>query len=459
MLSDNELEGQILAAMLNDIDCLNTGVAELNKTDFANSFYSHVFATMYEMWGKDEVVNAVTVYEKIKEIAKGKGVSWMALKEAFWAAGTFEQLTVKLKKLTKARNLMLLSQKIASEINNHSDADELASTIEDELYGLNAHTTEKIVTPKEQAMSILSTVEAQMDEVTRKKTSIYTTFGPLNYQTGGFEAGDLVIVSGPTGGGKTALTQNFIRDIALVQKLPCLHINTEMSEKQMNIRWAAMLAQDYAINNTTIRAGKITPEQLGKLTQDIDKMYCSELYSVTISDLTVPKMLSVIRRFVMQKKIRCVAVDYIGRMDTMNSNKDDWKQLLAAAKKLKTIGQQFNLVTFMVAQNDKSGNLAMASYMEHEADLHLHVRPLEPAEEMELGEPWNYGLVIKKGRSSPKGMIPVRFVGEKLKFVTNKEDAEKYAALAEQQSQQRVNQPIAIREISNSRKSARRYYD
>ena len=160
-------------------------------------------------------------------------------------------------------------------------------------------------------------------------------------------------------------------------------------------------------------------------------MYNGGLHTVTIPELTIPKMMSASRRYSMQHGIRLVAVDYIGRVDTMNSSKDDWKQLFSAAKKLKTIGQKYGLVVLMVAQNDKSGNLAMASYMEHEADLHLHVRPFADEKEQDKygGDPWNYAVQIKKGRSAPKGVIPVRYVGNKLTFVYDKEVAQHYAVL------------------------------
>lgn len=383
------------------------------------------------MWQKEQPVNAITVYEEIKSVAKGRGTSWMSLKDAYWPRGTFTDMVRRLADFSKARKLVVIAEAAIRACRDKELVDTILETLESELFNLSGgENREDVITPRQQAEDILSVVAERMDEKSRNKKCLYTASFELNTATGGLEAGDLVIISGPTGGGKTALAQNIVKDIAITQKVSSLYVNTEMSKEQMALRWAAILSGDDAVNNTSLRAGRITDEQFGTLTSDLDPMYKGGLHTVTIPELTITKMMSVIRRYSMQHAIRLVAVDYIGRVDTMNSNKDDWKQLLSAAKKLKTIGQKYGLVVLMVAQNDKSGNLAMASYMEHEADLHLHVRPLEEKEQRQLaGAPWNYAVVIKKGRSAPKGLIPVRYVGNKLTFVYDEEVAKHYAIL------------------------------
>lgn len=445
---DLDLESQVLAAMLNNDDCLNTGLDQLQGDDFSDRFYRYIFTAMHDMYGKNEAVNYVTVYERVKAQAKGKGTTWMILRDAYLPtpAETFAVYTDKLKGLTKSRRLMELAQSIIDNVNNGADADGLCEQVEGKLFAITSEkAADVIVTPQEQAETIAEILAAQMDEESRKKSCIYTSYGLLNRKIGGFESGDLVIISGPTGGGKTAFTMNLIRDIAITQKLPALHINTEMSRKQMAIRWASILAKDPMMNNATIRAGNFSQDQLTQfMGGDIEKMNSSGLHGITIPDLTVPKMMSTIRRFAMQKQIRCAAVDYIGRVDTMNSNKDDWKQILSAAKKLKTIGQQHDLVTFMVAQNSKDGSLAMASYIEHEADLHLHIRPMTEKEEEEYRykkmQPWwNYMLVIRKGRSAPTGSIPVRFAKEKQVFIMDEQEAIANAKMADELQKQGKN--------------------
>ncbi|MBP2638808.1 MAG: Replicative helicase (DnaB) [Firmicutes bacterium] len=448
-LTDMEAEKTVVSAMVYKPALADIGLSELTKLHFANPDNQRIFEAVNSLADTDQEINVVAVWNMVKDVVGGGLKSLLA---DFVGDSVFRSSVDRLKKIYQARKLYQLSQQIAEDVGNKLKPDEIAVRIEDALYeAVNETEIVPIVTPQKQAELILETIGERMDKEKRYSQCVYTSFEALNKRTGGFEAGDLVIISGPTGGGKTALAMNLMRDIAVDQKLPILHINTEMSQKQIDMRWGAIISGDYGVNNATIRNGEISQQQFSNLTAQLNNMFKSELYSVTIADLTVPKMLSTIRRFSRQKKIRAVTVDYIGRVDTMNSNKDDWKQLLSAAKKLKTLGQKLGLVIFMIAQNNSEGNLAMAGYMEHEADLHLQVRPLTEDELETYARSqetyWNYAMLIKKGRSSPKGKIPMRFVGEKLTFVMNDKEAMRYARLAAEQQKPKedseANEPQA----------------
>ena len=136
----------------------------------------------------------------------------------------------------------------------------------------------------------------------------------MNTATGGFEAGNLVIISGEIGGGKSAFAMNCVRNIASTQNKPELFINTEMSQKQIDLSWAALITENYEITNTNLRNGQLTNGQLSEVMTAVGEMARSEFYLATI------------RRFVVKHQIKAVVIDYGGRIDTMNSDKDEWRQ-------------------------------------------------------------------------------------------------------------------------------------
>lgn len=199
----------------------------------------------------------------------------------------------------------------------------------------------------------------------------------MNRATGGLESGDLVILSGSTGGGKSAFAANLSRDICVTQKLPGLYINSEMSADQMALRWAAILGE---MSHIALRAGSIHQDDFMRLPLKLDAFNSGGLHTLTIADLRVDTVLSEVRRFKAKEGIRIAIIDYIGRCDFLdNKNKDDWQLLTGAARRLKTLVQEQEIAIIMLAQLSASGRLAQASYMSHEADLWLNLR--KPNEE------------------------------------------------------------------------------
>jgi replicative DNA helicase len=151
----------------------------------------------------------------------------------------------------------------------------------------------------------------------------------------------------------------------------------------------------------------------------MNRLYKSKFACVTVPDLQMDKVSSIVRRYQKRNGCQAVIVDYIGRMDTMDGKLREDQVLLNAAKRLKTLAQQTKTVMFMVAQVRGDGKLQSATYMENEADLHLRLEPLPESVITTMQAqllPWNYKVHISKGRNCGTGWTLFSFVGEKLTF-------------------------------------------
>lgn len=59
----------------------------------------------------------------------------------------------------------------------------------------------------------------------------------------------------------------------------------------------------------------------------------------------------------MQKGIKLVVLDYIGRMDRVNRDAKEWEELHQICKTLKTIAQQLDIAVIVFAQLNDDGAL------------------------------------------------------------------------------------------------------
>ncbi len=235
---------------------------------------------------------------------------------------------------------------------------------------------------------------------------IFTQFKAVDTATGGMDGGDLVILSAPTGGGKSALALNMAIEIA-AQGSPSLYVDSEMSERQQAERIAAYISHT---KHGDIRGGNLSDDTKEKVFQEVKAtLSCLPVFHERIPDLNTNNILLELRRAVSRHGIKIVFVDYIGRCDSISGrtkNIQPWEVLTDSARRLKTIAQELNIVVVMLAQLSKENTLARASYMLHEADAWLNLRKLEDKEQREVMEnrlPWSHVLEVRKARNGETG--------------------------------------------------------
>lgn len=429
---DLETERYTIACLVQGEDYVSDGTAELLQDDFSYSPFQILFSLIGEMYQQGESITVNSFYIKHSSIIKQLGIKWIDMTGCFVNMSDFKVACQRLKEMTRARRLMKLSDTIRNELEGGTSSVDVLTEIEKTVLSADSKVSSRQhITPKEMAVKCLDVVAERMDETTRGKQCIFTGFSRLNKTTGGFEAGDLVILSGSTGGGKSAFAMNLSKDIAITQKIPCVYINSEMSDKQMALRWSALLGE---VKHSALRAGSISDDDFKKIATRLDVLYSGGLHTMTMPDLRIDSVISEIRRHKARNNIRVAIVDYIGRMDYGDvKNKDDWQMLTGASRKLKTLAQEQGITVIMLAQLSESGKLAQASYMSHEADLWLNLRKPNESEDDDFynrREPWNMVLEIRKGRNAPTGIMPIYFYGENLKFTDSAQEAFKYAAVS-----------------------------
>jgi predicted ATP-dependent serine protease len=271
-----------------------------------------------------------------------------------------------------------------------------------------------------------------MDVDKRKASVINVSYGSLNRAIGGFEKGDLIILSAESGAGKSAFSMNIARDVGVTMRRPVLYMNSEMTTEQQELRWASCLS---GVSHSAIRAGQISDEY-DVIANSLTGMMNSKLYTLNMPDMKISNVLSQIRLLHRRYGIEMVIVDYIGRMDTM-SVKDaakEWQLMLNSARMLKTLATELKIVVVMVAQLTRDGgHLAQGSYMKHEADLWLNICRWKDEKDLAENYPWNCFLEVRKARNVETGAsLRMYFNGDTLTFTDDEDRATAYAKANEQ---------------------------
>lgn len=422
--SDIESERCLIAAMLSS----DESMIETCSTMQAEDFYEPRHQAMYSILN-GLFIKAIkpTYLEMLKEGVKQGTLSSPEDREYAKQTIGYHVSTSSLpywfknvKDKSKLRRLRKTLMQLAEDMKHPAvDVDKLVQDASKDISDLTTETTEILDTGAELTKIGREVIEERIAHK-GELHGISTGIGKLNRLTSGWKDGDLILLTAGSGIGKTAFAQNFIACGCFVHEHPTLYINSEMSKKQVILRFASMVS---GVEADKIKFGEITEKEKEKIFAEMDVISISPFYHYPSPSLNINKVVSMIRKMHMQKGIKLVVLDYIGRMDRVDKEAKEWEELYHICKILKTIAQELEIAVIVLAQLNDDGGLQAAKRMRSEADIMLKIQPMTNDEQVDaLSKGYkvkpDYWVNLDKNRDGQgEVMIPVKFDKNKMQVI------------------------------------------
>ena len=183
----------------------------------------------------------------------------------------------------------------------------------------------------------------------KKAVGVSTGYRSLDDKGLNFKYGNLVVIAGRTGMGKSAVTLNFVKNFAY-SGIPSAYFSLEMPELELHERLIAnaLDVSFYRLNNR-----KLTDEEKIRLIDRAGEIEDLPLYYDTTQKLS--EIVGKIRFLVRERGVKVVAVDYLQQVDTDTNNIRLREQEVALiSKTLKRLALQLNILIFAPAQLSRS---------------------------------------------------------------------------------------------------------
>lgn len=167
---------------------------------------------------------------------------------------------------------------------------------------------------------------------------------------GGLIPGDLIVVGGLPGAFKTALMLSIEHNVA-AQGVPVLMFEQEMSDEQTGIR---EVARESGLPVDRLKSGNLSQEEMKVFEQTISTLEGRSVYVDTTSGINTGYIRSISRRYVRDKGVGLIVVDYLQLMD--EDNKKTQEQAIdTTVKTLKILAKQLKVpVILLSAFNDNA---------------------------------------------------------------------------------------------------------
>ena len=430
-LIDLEAEQRVISGMLHSDDACAEAVTLLTENDFSDPFHLAVFSTASALYVRNvkptlaEVLKEglktglITGKQNVDRLREVSGHYIDDENIGYWV----QQVKTK----AKMRHMEQMLKKYHAELKTakDSEAEEILNKASEEFSSLSIIAVdEDIQEPSELAKLGYDLVVEKMERYREVKNAnpygalildgTPTGIEKLDQITLGYKPGDLIILGAQTGHGKTAFALNTTLAASVKDKQPCLYINTEMSRKQIALRWGCALS---GIDHDKIRNGAITNEELTRIGNAYAELTESGVYTAHIPNLTPAKLTSITRRAKIRKDVQLIIVDYVGRMETVDPRLQEWQVLYNIIKAQKQLAQNMECAVMCLVQLNTDGSIQGAKKIKNECDLMLKLVPVSAETVQEAAKEkgivyknWNYNLEIEKNRDGQSGnKIPIWF--------------------------------------------------
>jgi len=274
------------------------------------------------------------------------------------------------------------------------------------------------------ASDILNSVVKAIDERNTSQarlSGLATGYSHLDQITNGLHGGDLIILAGRPGMGKTLLAMNIAEHVALNEQKTVAVFSLEMKKNKLLERSLASIG---SIESEQIKTGKLTRENFQKLFSIIPLYQKSKLFIDDRSFLRVADMRATCRRIQHEHGLSLVVIDYIGLMSAEGEN--ETLRVTNISRGLKLLARDLNVPIIAISQLNRSveqrnnkrpcmSDLRQSGAIEQDADLIFFIYRHDVYDQNIL----NKGIaeiIIAKHRNGEPGTVNLKFNNKICRF-------------------------------------------
>lgn len=413
-----ELEANIIGAMiLSHAKFQDAQDLGLEPEEFDSVAYNKAYTTMLDLRASD----MVTLRNNIKDDILFDEIKYAAT-YCISPAG-FDGWLKQMKYKTANNKLLKLSKEIPEIVESRTTIEEKIDQVNQSL--IDNKIIKNIGTPKPVA-DILDSVEEEIRLAgTEDQNVIATGFGEIDEKIKGFKSGDLVIVAGRPGMGKTTWALN-IASHNIFKGKTVLMFSLEMTNEQLIKK---IISSDSGLTIDKMMSGEMSQAEWTTFRDHKEKLSKTNLYVYDKSPITIETLINKTKSIQAVKDIDLIVVDYLQLLMTSNkapSNSDSrTASMTYISNLLKGLAKDVGCPLISLSQLNRGvesrtdkrpvlSDLRDSGSIEQDADMVIMLYRGDYYDSLETG---NSEVIVRKNRMGELGEFELGFDGSRSKFL------------------------------------------
>ncbi len=433
MPHSNEAEQSVLGAVLIDDNASITVFAVLKEEDFYSEVHQILFNEMYELYNANKPIDFVTLVSAVEKSGNLEAVGGFEyisqLTNIMPSAENLEYYIDIVKKDSLRRKLIEVGQQIITK-SYEADSEDAMDNAEKLIFDIGKSEERgeivKISTTIDDVISKFELIQKDKSAL----RGITTGFYGLDKITNGLQRSDLILIAARPGVGKTSFTMNVITNAALAG-YKCAVFSLEMPKSQITQRILCSLS---CVDMSKTLSGNMDSAEWERMLKASEQLKQLEIY-VDDNSMTNPiEILKKCRRLQREHGLDLIMIDYLQLMSSPKQVESRQLEISGFTRALKIAAKELNVPILVLSQLNRAvesrkdhtpmlADLRESGSIEQDADIVMFINRMDMYADYQ-GEPNVCELIIAKHRNGEQGVVPLRWRGEYVTFVSVNKDAD-----------------------------------
>lgn len=347
-----EAEQAVLGAMLIDSRCINDVIGILSPGDFYLQQNRDIYETIYSMYNYSEVVDPVTVLDKMKERGVFTDASTgyiMQLMEITPTAANVRQYV----QIVRDKALLRAVSEAATDINESvfegvGTAQDILENAEKRIFALRKGNSGDTL---EHIGTVLLKVFDRLTELAESGNAfpgLPTGLIDLDRKINGLNKSDLILIAARPGMGKTSIALNITLNTAKTCGKTIAFFSLEMSREQLGTR---LMSNESFVDNQKLVTGQLTEEEWAKIGVASSALSQTDIRVDDNPSVTVAEINAKCRRL---DNLGLVVIDYLQLMTSSGGKGtagENRQQIVSdISRSLKIMAKELNVPVICLSQ-------------------------------------------------------------------------------------------------------------
>ena len=414
---DIAAEQCVLGGMLLSKDAIADVVEVIKPTDFYRPAHQTIYDAVLDLYGKGEPADPVTVAAELTRTGALERIggapylhTLISLVPIAANAGYYAEIVREraiLRRLVEAgTKVVQLGYGAAGGMGG--DVDDVVDRAQAAVYEVVERRTSEDYVGLEAAMwATYNEIEA-IGNRGGELFGVPTGFRDLDELTNGLHDGQLIVVAGRPGLGKSTLGMDFLRSAAIEHQKSAVLFSLEMGKSEITMR---LLSAEARIPLTRIRTGTLTDDDWTKLARRMGEVAQAPMFIDDSPNLTMMEIRAKARRLKQRHDLRLIVVDYLQLMTSNKRVENRQQEVADMSRSLKLLAKEIQVPVVAISQLNRGAeqrsdkrpqlsDLRESGAIEQDADMVILLHR-EDAYERESPRAGEAVLIVAKHRNGP----------------------------------------------------------